>query len=71
MFRETYKFLYEATTGHPTINLSPKTTEMFKQLILTVDKEIWPADECNTTDYLIGKLCSIEPEKCYKKKKEN
>lgn len=49
-------------------NLPRKTAEMLKELVMTVDKEIWPRNESSTTDYLIGKLSKVESDRCYKGK---
>lgn len=42
---------------------------MLKQLMLTVDKDLWPSSEYSTTDYLIGKLCRTKSDKSYSRKK--
>lgn len=67
--RKVYKFLYEAASGLPvSTNLSRKTATMLKELIVTMDSEVF-TDHESTSDYLIGKLSTMESEKCYKKRK--
>lgn len=42
---------------------------MFRDLISTLDKEIWPSNESETTDFLVSKLTSGVAEKSYKGRK--
>lgn len=69
MFRLVYKYFWEASKGQTLTNLPPTTAVMLKQLMLTVDKDLWPSSECGTTDYLIGKLSRVKSDKCYTRKK--
>ncbi|XP_058790653.1 uncharacterized protein LOC131663907 [Phymastichus coffea] len=69
--KQAYNLLYEATKGQITSSISRKTGEMFRDLILTLDKEIWPSNESETTDYLVTKLTSGEAERTYRRKRRH
>ncbi|XP_014209760.1 uncharacterized protein LOC106640292 [Copidosoma floridanum] len=67
--KSAYKFLYEASKRQVMTNLPTKTAEMIKDLIITVDEEVWPAYEVSITEYLVNKLnTSVGAEKTYVKK---